>query len=100
MNLDFKIIDATNEIMRLHKIKPKIGLVLGSGLGEIADELEERVVIPYKNISGFPLSTVEGHKGNLVFGKLYNKSIVAMQGRFHYYEGYSCLLYTSCCTNC
>jgi len=89
VNLDFKIIDATNEIMRLHKIKPKIGLVLGSGLGEIADELEERVVIPYKTISGFPLSTVEGHKGNLVFGKLYNKSIVAMQGRFHYYEGYS-----------
>ncbi len=89
MNLEFKINDATNEILRLRQVKPKIGLVLGSGLGEIADELEESIVIPYKTISGFPVSTVKGHKGNLVFGKLYGKSIVAMQGRFHYYEGYS-----------
>lgn len=84
-----KIQKAINEILNIYKITPEIGLVLGSGLGEMAEELEDRIVIPYKNIPGFPLSTVEGHAGNLVFGKISDKHIVAMQGRFHYYEGYS-----------
>ncbi|WP_163537703.1 purine-nucleoside phosphorylase [Gracilibacillus sp. YIM 98692] len=65
-----------------------IGLILGSGLGVLADELEEAEVIDYHEIPHFPRSTVEGHKGRLVFGKLEGKSVIAMQGRFHYYEGY------------
>jgi purine-nucleoside phosphorylase len=89
MDLEIKIQEAINEILRINKVKPKIGLVLGSGLGEMAEEMEDEIIIPYKSIPGFPLSTVEGHAGNLVFGKISDKHIVAMQGRFHYYEGYS-----------
>jgi purine-nucleoside phosphorylase len=69
--------------------KPTIGLVLGSGLGVLADEIENPVVIPYSEIPGFSSSTVVGHKGQLVIGKLEGKQVVAMQGRFHYYEGHS-----------
>jgi purine-nucleoside phosphorylase len=69
--------------------EPKIGLILGSGLGDLADQLEEPTAIAYENIPHFPVSTVEGHAGRLVFGRLGGKSVVAMQGRFHYYEGYS-----------
>ncbi|WP_100372582.1 purine-nucleoside phosphorylase [Bacillus sp. FJAT-45037] len=69
--------------------KPEIGLILGSGLGELADEIEDAVKIPYTDIPNFPVSTVEGHAGQLVIGKLNGKDVVAMQGRFHYYEGYS-----------
>lgn len=69
--------------------KPKIGLILGSGLGILADEMEEAVEIPYAHIPHFPVSTVEGHAGTLVGGKLAGKWVVAMKGRFHYYEGYS-----------
>lgn len=68
---------------------PKIGLILGSGLGVLADEIERPVKIDYSRIPNFPLSTVEGHAGQLVFGTLSGKEVVAMQGRFHYYEGYS-----------
>ncbi|WP_243290136.1 purine-nucleoside phosphorylase [Bacillus sp. FJAT-47783] len=68
---------------------PEIGLILGSGLGVLADEIEESVKIPYQDIPGFPVSTVEGHAGQLVFGTLKGKTVVAMQGRFHFYEGYS-----------
>lgn len=68
---------------------PKIGLILGSGLGELADEIEDAVKIPYGDIPHFPVSTVEGHAGQLVIGSLQGKPVVAMQGRFHYYEGYS-----------
>jgi len=68
--------------------KPTIGLVLGSGLGVLADEIEQPVVIPYGEIPGFTQSTVVGHKGQLVIGKLDGKQVVAMQGRFHYYEGH------------
>ncbi|MEA4902440.1 purine-nucleoside phosphorylase [Desulfitobacterium sp.] len=70
-------------------IQPEIGIILGSGLGSFAEVIEEKVIIPYREIPHFPISTVEGHKGQLVFGKVMGKSIVAMQGRFHYYEGYS-----------
>jgi purine-nucleoside phosphorylase len=68
---------------------PKIGLILGSGLGILAEEIENPVVIPYSDIPEFPVSTVEGHAGQLVIGQLAGKQVVAMQGRFHYYEGYS-----------
>ncbi|MBU5213717.1 MULTISPECIES: purine-nucleoside phosphorylase [Heyndrickxia] len=68
---------------------PRIGLILGSGLGVLADEIEDAVKIRYEDIPEFPISTVEGHAGQLVFGSLSGKEVVAMQGRFHYYEGYS-----------
>ena len=71
------------------KLRPKVGLVLGSGLGAFADELSSATKIPYGKIPGFPRSTVEGHAGRLVIGKLGNVSIAAMQGRVHLYEGYS-----------
>lgn len=69
--------------------KPEIALVLGSGLGILADEITEAVKIPYSEIPHFPVSTVEGHAGMFVFGKLGTKNVVAMQGRFHFYEGYT-----------
>ena len=69
-------------------LKPDIGLVLGSGLGVLADTLEDRTVIPYADIPGWPQSTVHGHSGNLVVGKLSGKTVVAQQGRAHFYEGY------------
>jgi purine-nucleoside phosphorylase len=68
---------------------PEIGLILGSGLGVLADEIENPVRIPYSDIPEFPVSTVEGHAGQLVLGDLAGKKVVAMQGRFHFYEGYS-----------
>jgi purine-nucleoside phosphorylase len=70
-------------------IQPEIGLILGSGLGVLADEIEEPIKIPYNEIPEFPVSTVEGHEGQLVIGTLQGKHVIAMQGRFHYYEGYS-----------
>ncbi|MEI3059340.1 MAG: purine-nucleoside phosphorylase [Oscillospiraceae bacterium] len=68
---------------------PELGVILGSGLGGLADELEERVVIPYDEIPNFPRSRVEGHAGNLVIGSIGGKTVAALQGRFHYYEGFS-----------
>ena len=68
---------------------PKIGLILGSGLGMLADEIVQPVKISYQEIPDFPVSTVEGHAGQLVFGHLNRAEVVAMQGRFHFYEGYS-----------
>lgn len=68
---------------------PKIGLVLGSGLGDLANKIEKPVIIKYEDIPSFPQSTVEGHAGQLVIGELAGKIVVAMQGRFHFYEGYS-----------
>ncbi|WP_400242112.1 purine-nucleoside phosphorylase [Niallia sp. JL1B1071] len=68
---------------------PKIGLILGSGLGVLAEEIENPVKIPYEDIPEFPVSTVEGHAGQLVFGTINGMEVVAMQGRFHFYEGYS-----------
>jgi len=69
--------------------KPEIGIILGTGLGGLAKELEIHHTIPYKNIPNFPVSTVDGHHGQLIFGSMSGRKIVAMQGRFHYYEGYS-----------
>ena len=68
---------------------PTVGLILGSGLGDFADTLEDRVVIPFADIPDFPQATVEGHVGAFVFGKRQGKSVVALQGRLHFYEGHS-----------
>lgn len=67
---------------------PTICIILGSGLGQLADEVQAEVAIPYAEIPNFPASTVKGHKGELLFGKTGNKNVVMMSGRFHYYEGY------------
>src|SRR5690625_5101963 len=67
---------------------PKIGLILGSGLGVLANELDEAIYIPYEKIPHFPSSTVAGHDGRLVIGLFEGQRVIAMQGRFHYYEGY------------
>ena len=88
-NLLSKLEDTKKYLSDKIKEIPKIGLILGSGLGTLADEIENAVVIDYKNIPNFPVSTVEGHAGQLVIGKLMNKQVIAMKGRFHYYEGYS-----------
>ena len=69
--------------------QPRVGLVLGSGLGGLADVLEQRDVIDSRELPGWPQSTVEGHSGNLVLGKLEGQTVVAQQGRVHFYEGYS-----------
>ncbi|GGD00159.1 purine-nucleoside phosphorylase [Pontibacillus salipaludis] len=69
--------------------QPIVGMILGSGLGVLADEIESAVTIPYGDIPHFPQSTVAGHKGQLVIGQLEGKQVIAMQGRFHYYEGYN-----------
>ena len=68
---------------------PETAIILGTGLGSLANEITEKYEIKYEDIPNFPVSTVEGHSGKLIFGKLGNKDIMAMQGRFHYYEGYS-----------
>ena len=68
---------------------PEYAIVLGSGLGSLSEDIEVDVEIPYKDIPNFPVSTVKGHKGSLIFGSLSGKKIVAMNGRFHFYEGYS-----------
>ena len=69
--------------------KPQIALVLGSGLGDYADEIQVESVLEYKDIEGFPVSTVQGHKGRFLFGHVENVPVVIMQGRVHYYEGYA-----------
>ena len=74
--------------------KPSVGIVLGSGLGKLADKISDPVVIPYREIPGFPESTAVGHKGNFIAGNLGGKFVLAMQGRFHYYEGYPMELVT------
>ncbi len=70
-------------------VQPRIAIILGSGLGGIAQSLENPTVIKYSEIPGFPVSTAPGHKGELMFGKLSGKDVMLMNGRFHYYEGYS-----------
>ncbi|WP_397376411.1 purine-nucleoside phosphorylase [Paenibacillus vietnamensis] len=84
-----KINEAAAYIRDRLKAKPQIGLILGSGLGVMADEVTDAIVIPYEQIPHFPVSTVEGHSGELVIGQLEGKTVLVMKGRFHYYEGYS-----------
>ncbi|SER14876.1 purine-nucleoside phosphorylase [Gracilibacillus ureilyticus] len=84
-----QIEEAVQYIQKKVSGKADIGLILGSGLGVLAEELVETTAIDYEQIPHFPVSTVEGHSGRLVFGKLEGVNVVVMQGRFHYYEGYS-----------
>ena len=84
-------IKATAEFIRsqIDEFVPEVGIILGTGLGGLADSIDVKYSIDYSTIPNFPVSTVEGHKGRLIFGELGGKNVVAMQGRFHYYEGYT-----------
>jgi len=79
---------------KLGKLSPRVGVVLGSGLGAVADAVRERVIVPYREIPHFPHSTVEGHSGRIVAGRMGGAPVVIMQGRVHFYEGYSLLQVT------
>ncbi|WP_071460030.1 purine-nucleoside phosphorylase [Bacillus massilinigeriensis] len=87
--MDYKQIEQAAAFLE-NKIgeKPEVGLILGSGLGILAEEVENAIKIPYSDIPGFPVSTVEGHAGQFVFGDLEGIRVAVMQGRFHFYEGY------------
>ena len=74
---------------KVGQFTPEVGIILGTGLGDFADNIEVKYAIEYKEIPNFPVSTVEGHKGRLIFGEINGRRVVAMQGRFHYYEGYT-----------
>lgn len=80
---------AANYIAAHTQYRPRVGLILGSGLNALADEIQNANVIPYQDVPGFPVSTVEGHSGALVIGELNGKPIIALRGRAHYYEGYT-----------
>ena len=84
-----KIEGAVAAIRERTSVEPEVGIVIGTGLGQVAESIENRVVIPYDEIPGFVRPTVESHAGHLIVGTLGGKSVVAMSGRFHYYEGYS-----------
>lgn len=89
-NLMKKLTKASNYIQKkTNNMKIDVGLILGSGLGDLADEIKNPIIIPYKEIPFFPVSTVSGHKGQLVIGELEGKNVLCMQGRFHFYEGWS-----------
>lgn len=86
----FNQINETAAFLQLKGItKPTVGIIMGTGLGAMVDKIENQIVIPYKEIPNFPEATVEFHKGNLIYGTIGSACVVAMQGRFHYYEGYS-----------
>lgn len=90
-----KIINECVEIIRKKTdFVPEIGLILGSGLGEYADRIENKIIIPYSELPNFPVSTVVGHAGQFVMGEICGRKVIAMQGRVHYYEGYSQRLIT------
>lgn len=84
-----KIIETVEYIQEQFSFPPEIGIVLGTGLGGLAKEIDVKHSLDYADIPHFPVSTVESHSGKLLFGELGGKKVVAMQGRFHYYEGYS-----------
>ncbi|MBQ4376239.1 MAG: purine-nucleoside phosphorylase [Bacteroidales bacterium] len=84
-----QIDQATEYLKKRISATPSVGIVLGSGLGDLADSIESPTVVPYSEIPNFKVSTAIGHKGNLIFGTLAGQQVVAMQGRFHYYEGYT-----------
>ena len=83
-----KILETAEWLKARMTTQPETAIILGTGLGELAKEIDKEQVIPYTEIPHFPVSTVEGHAGCLIFGKLGGKDILAMEGRFHYYEGY------------
>jgi purine-nucleoside phosphorylase len=74
---------------KTNNFRPEVGIILGTGLGGLVKEISAEFVIPYEEIPNFPVSTVEGHSGKLIFGELGGKKVMAMQGRFHFYEGYT-----------
>ncbi|GAB4291162.1 MAG: purine-nucleoside phosphorylase [Marinilabiliales bacterium] len=80
--------DTTSYIFEKTGFTPEVGIVLGTGLGGLVNEIEIKHVLPYEEIPSFPVSTVEGHSGKLILGILGGKKVIAMQGRFHFYEGY------------
>ena len=84
-----KVTEAVAWINKQYTFQPTVGIILGSGLGNFTQEIEIEKEIPYSEIPHFPVSTVKGHSGKLVFGKLSGKNVVAMAGRFHFYEGYT-----------
>ena len=90
MNPRIELVNRLVDVMksRMNGLKPELGIVLGSGLGSLADEIQNPLVIPYRELPGFPVSTATGHKGNFIIGQLGGKTVIAMQGRIHYYEGY------------
>ena len=88
MNLTTRIDNAVSYIRSRTDAEPEFGMILGSGLGDFADTLENRLVIPFSEIPDFPAATVPGHVGAFVFGTKHGKSIVCLQGRIHYYEGH------------
>lgn len=83
-----ELLTALKRVRQLTSLKPKVAMVLGSGLGDVAYDFENRVALPYKDIPDFPRTRVAGHAGNLVFGHLHSVPVVAMQGRVHFYEGH------------
>ncbi|MCZ2460101.1 MAG: purine-nucleoside phosphorylase [Chitinophagales bacterium] len=89
MEMMAQLKEAAEFLQKQYDHKPQVGVVLGSGLGNFVNAIEVEKEIDYHDIPHFPVSTVEGHKGKLIFGKLAGKRIVAMAGRFHFYEGYS-----------
>lgn len=89
MELKAQIKESHDFIRKYTKMRPEIGIILGTGLGGLAKEIKKEVVLEYEDIPHFPVSTVESHHGKLIFGSLSGKKVVAMQGRFHYYEGYT-----------
>ena len=84
-----KIIESVGFINKHVKVEPTVGIILGTGLGALADEIDKKTIIDYGDIPHFPLSTVESHHGKLILGRIGGKNVVAMQGRFHFYEGYT-----------
>lgn len=92
--MDQAYMRAASFIQTQTDLQPEIGLILGSGLGVLAEDIQSATKIPYANIPGFPESTVQGHAGRLVLGELAGKRVIAMQGRFHYYEGHALDLVT------
>ena len=84
-----EVIQETTDFLKSTiNFRPKVGIILGTGLGNLVTQITEKQEIPYETIPNFPVSTVEGHSGKLIIGKLGDKEVMAMQGRFHYYEGY------------
>lgn len=88
-DLNHKVNDILDFIRSKITVKCELGMILGSGLGELVNQIEDAVTISYKDIPHLPSSTAPGHSGNLIFGKIQGKSVVVMQGRLHVYEGYS-----------
>lgn len=88
-NLGEKVLEAVSYIRTKVDIMPDVGIILGSGLGDLAYNIIDPIEISYADIPYFQTSTVQGHDGKLIFGKIYGKNVVAMKGRLHYYEGYS-----------